>query len=260
MTTTTTGERPAPLAGLRPLAPGPVPLWYAVKEQLREAILSGAYQPGDRLATEQELINALGVSRITVRSALGHLVQERLIERHAGRGTFVRGPVVEQPVTRLAGFHEDMEARGFRASAQTRILEFRPAPTLAVREFLGAGDEPQLFISRLLLADGGPVALQESWVARWAVRDEKRFTADALDHGSLYDLLERFADARPSRAQEVIEAAGAPRHVADALGIRPGRPILVAHRWSKDARGRHVEYVRVSYRADRYRYTIELTR
>jgi DNA-binding GntR family transcriptional regulator len=66
-----------------------IPLYYQLENLLREKIVSGELEPGDKLPTELELIEQYGVSRITVRQALQALADEGLIERKQGRGTVV---------------------------------------------------------------------------------------------------------------------------------------------------------------------------
>ncbi len=245
----------------RPIAErGPTPLWFEIKERLRRAILDGTYKVGDRLPTEAQLIEHFGVSRITVRTALDHLERERLIVRGSGRGTFVRLPVVEQPVHSLAGFHEDMRARGLQPSSNT--LSVLPVAGMAQtrRRLAVLGDDPLLYVERLLLADDEPMALQRSWLPRWVLGGGRPFTPEELDSGSLYDLLDARSGARPARAEEIIQAAAADSSVATSLAIPVGSPILLAHRLCFDAAERPVEDVDVFYRADRYRYRVELSR
>lgn len=233
-------------------------LWYAIQQRLRQAIADGTYGVGDQLPTEPQLMEHFGVSRITIRSALDYLERDHLIERGSGRGTFVRTPIVEQPVHTLAGFHEDMRARGLRPTSHTRLVELRIAPD-DVRHLLDA-PRRALYIERALHADDAPMALQRSWLPEWTLAGGAPFAVAELDANSLYDLLDARSGTRPQRAEETIEAAVADAAVAAELGIEPGAPVLVAHRLCFDVRERAVEYVDVFYRADRYRYRVDLTR
>ena len=102
-----------------------LPLYQQLYEVLRGNIMRGEWKPGDLIPAESELIEQYGVSRITVRQVLDMLVQEGLIYRQRGRGSFVAHPTVEQVLQRLVSFTDDMRQRGFAPS--TRILSSGPA-------------------------------------------------------------------------------------------------------------------------------------
>ena len=97
-----------------------LPLYQQLYEVLRGNIMRGEWKPGDLIPAESELIEQYGVSRITVRQVLDMLVQEGLIYRQRGRGSFVAHPTVEQVLQRLVSFTDDMRQRGF--APNTRIL------------------------------------------------------------------------------------------------------------------------------------------
>jgi GntR family transcriptional regulator len=102
----------------------PLPLYAQVESVLIERIQSGFWKPGDQIATESELCVMFGVSRTVVRQALDDLVQNGLLVRQRGRGTFVaRERIHESWVQRLTGFHEDMDARGLQPISE--VLEQR---------------------------------------------------------------------------------------------------------------------------------------
>ncbi|MFP5332834.1 MAG: GntR family transcriptional regulator [Acidimicrobiia bacterium] len=243
----------------RHLERGELPLWFQIKEQLRRAIQGGSLAPGDQVPTEQELTEFFGVSRTTVRSALEALVHHGLVERTPGRGTFVTSAAVEQPVNRLAGFHEDMRERGLVPSARTDRVEFSEAPA-EVLSRLGVDRGPVVLIERLLIADDEPMAYQRSYLPEWVLGGQGLFSVQDLDMKSLYDLLEDRTASRPEWAEETIEATAAEGKTTELLGVREGSPLLRARRLCFDRSRRPVEFVDVWYRADRYRYSVELSR
>lgn len=67
-----------------------LPLYYQLKEHIKEAIVKGHYKENDKLPTEEELCNAFDISRPVVRKAYDELIKEGVIDRYKGRGTFVR--------------------------------------------------------------------------------------------------------------------------------------------------------------------------
>lgn len=241
----------------RHLQRGPLPLWFQIKEQLRRAIDAGEWAPGEQLPTESELTELFGVSRITVRTAFERLGDQGLVERIPGRGTFVAQRSFEQPVTRLAGFHEDMASRGFVPSAHTLSVQVIPGPSDAASA-LGAVGEDLVEIRRLLSADNSPMAFQHGYLPTWVLGGNGEFATADLHSKSLYRIMEERTASHPATAEETIEAVRADRHRAELLHVPEGSPLLLATRLSLDRSRRPVEWVRLWYRADRYRFRVEL--
>jgi len=236
-----------------------LPLWFQIKEKLRHAIETGGWAPGDQLPTEFELVEFFNVSRTTVRTALDRLADQGLVERAAGRGTFASHRTVNQPVNRLAGFHEDMVARGLVPSSRTLLVDERSGPR-EVSSALGSGDELLVFVERLLLADGQPMALQRGYLPRWVLGDYPLLLPSDLDAKSLYGLLEERTASYPEYAEQAIEATQADQDLAQLLDVTAGFALMKTTRLSFDRSRRPVEYVDVWYRADRYRFRVELAR
>lgn len=240
------------------LAPGPIPLWFKIAERLRASIKAGEFTPGDALPSEAEINAAFKVSRTTARASLDRLRQEGLITRQSGRGSIVLKPKVEQPVNQLASFSEDMRRRGLKASYAT----FSAAPTAVTADAaqaLGLDRGAQVvFLRRLLLADDEPMGMSESWLAPSALGGGTGPTPEELDAGSLYEWLNRRRGVRIAGAKEFIEASVADSTMARRLDIASGAPVLVARRRSHAADGTPIEYAVMHYRADRYRFSIDL--
>lgn len=243
----------------RHLEHGALPLWFQIKERLRKAIQDGDYATGDQLPTELQLIELFKVSRTTVRAAVDKLADEGLVERTPGRGTFVRGRAVEQPVLALAGFHEDMRARGLAPAAETMVVDFTQAPS-DVASALGLDAARVVIIERRMLADGKPMAFGRGYLPTWVLGEGPLFTRDELDSASQYQLMEERSEAYPQTAEETIGAVAADELVASLLEVKAGAPLLKARRVSFDRSGQPVECVDVWYRADRYRYRVDLAR
>jgi GntR family transcriptional regulator len=240
------------------LVRGPTPLWCQIAERLRASITAGDFQPGDALPSEAEINAAFRVSRTTARASLDRLRQEGLIVRQSGRGSIVLKPKVEQPVNQLASFSEDMRRRGLVASYAT--LRAAPAPASAdAADALGVEiDDSVFFIRRLLLANDEPMGLMESWLSPPVLDGGAAPTPEDLDSGSLYQWLSDRRGIKIAGATEFIEAAVADVSMARHLDIAPGAPVLVARRRSHAADGDPIEYAVMHYRADRYRFIIDL--
>jgi GntR family transcriptional regulator len=242
------------------LTTGPVPLWFQIAGRLREAIRARQFEPGDRLPSEAELNLRFGVSRTTARSALDHLEHEGLILRRSGKGSIVQPLRVDQPLKALTGFGDDMRARGLTPSYRTREVR-RVSAVAEVARALGFDrGTPVLTIDRLLCADGSPIAVSQSWLPALLFKRRRPPGAQELDTGSLYAWLERNNGLRIVSGEEFIEAANAEIALARRLEIPTGSAVLVARRVSRTATGQAVEYVVLHYRADRYRFRVELGR
>ena len=220
------------------------------------ALLLRELPPGCSLPTERELAERYGVSRGTVRQALGQLEAEQRIVRRQGRGTFVAGPKMDQ-LLELTSYTEDTLSRGMEPSSKLVGVARAPAgPEVARNLALSEGDEV-LCVERARLADGVPVALESLYL------DARRFDGVAAVLGesqSFYELLRSHYGVELAWADETIEAVVARGHEASLLDVPSGAPVLLLCRQSFDGFGRPVEFVRSFYRADRFRFRTRLAR
>ena len=142
-------------------------LYKNVAETLRHEIERGRFSQSQLLPGERTLCELLEVSRSTLRKAIVELVSEGVLFHRHGAGTFIHRstPRVDQPMSRLTSFTDDMELRGFVASSQ--LLErgiFLPTPEEAM--MLGVGPNERVFrLRRLKLASGTPMAIEHAVVA-----------------------------------------------------------------------------------------------
>ncbi|MGE5483521.1 MAG: GntR family transcriptional regulator [Ignavibacteriales bacterium] len=235
----------------------PIPLYYQIKEIIKADIAGGRLKPGDQISPETVLTAEYGVSRMTVRQAVLELVNEGLLYRKRGKGTFVAAPKITRGLARLTSFTEDMEARGLRPSGRVISLE-EAAADEDVAGLLGvAGGAPVVRLERLRLADGTPMALEVGHMV--LPRFEWVFSED-LETDSLYRLLKEKYGVDLGRAHETIEVVVANRYEAGLLEVDPGVPLLKMERVSYDQKGEAVEVVKSVYRADRYKFVMELVR
>jgi len=222
-----------------------------IEDWLAGAIAVGRLAPGDRLPTEHDLAGWLGVSRMTLRHALGELAQRGLVTRSVGRngGTFVAEPKLEQDLTTLAGFSEQLRRHGMVAGAQVLSATERCASAPAATALELAKDDPVYEVRRIRLADGMPIALEHSLFP--AARFPQMLQCP-LD-GSLYDLLEQKYRQRPYRARETLEPVAADQQEARQLEVAEGAPLMLVTRTAYDQSGQPLEFARDLFRGDRTR-------
>jgi GntR family transcriptional regulator len=234
---------------------GHTPVWAQIEERLAERIDSGRLVPGERLPPERELADWLGVSRMTVRQALGSLAARGLVERGVGRGTFVRAPgKVVHDLTSAMGFTARLHRQGIVAGATVVGARAQPAPASVAEGLEVEPGAEALRIERVRSADGRPLALEDSWLPA------ERFPG-LLEHdlsGSLYALLRDAYDAEPVSAVERLEPVVARPHEAAALGVAEGAPLMLVERVARAADGRPVELGRDRHRGDRSRFVVSV--
>lgn len=226
-----------------------LPIYHQLYEILRANIVRGEWQPGDMLPSEPELIEHYRVSRITVRQALEALVNEGLIYRQQGRGTFVAQPTVAQGLVRIVSFTEDMRQRGFEPGTRVLNAGLVPAsPEIAEQLDLEPGQE-LAHLERLRLANGEPMSVEVSYLVH-------RYCPGILrgDYATtpLREALEQTCGIRLVRARQVIRASLASDRMARLLAVAPRSALLFIERVSYSQQGLPVEFLRIYYRADRY--------
>jgi len=221
------------------------PKYYTVKRHLLEFI--GSLDPGAPVPTERELATELETSRTTVRQALGELVVEGRLVRRQGSGTYVSEPKITWPLY-LASFTEQVEASGFKASAQI-LGTHRVAATAELAKQLALAPRAPVFrIERLRFADAFPIAVETSWLPA------ERFpglTRQIRAHGSLHAILADHYDTALRTGEERIETAPATPREAGPLGVDVGTPMLIVSRQNFDSTGTPIELGRTWFRSDR---------
>ena len=229
----------------------PVPAYIAIERALREDI--ARMQPGDALPTESQLCERFGVSRMTARAGVARLVDQGLLYRTRGKGTFVAQPHVHRQAGRLRSFTQDMLARGLRPSS--RILEIAQEaapPDVAAALRLPDGARV-ILIRRERLADERPMALERTLLppACAAV-----LGAD-LERGSLHEALAAIGH-EPTMARGAIAPQAATIEDAAAFDVPVGEPLLVETRLVYDAEDTPIERTESRYSPSRYVLDIEL--
>lgn len=232
----------------------PVPLYHQLKEALTR-LIEDKYKPGDMLPTEPEIERMFGVSRVTVRLAMSALVEEGLIVKRQGRGTFVQSPKITHNLTSITSWTQQMRERGL--VPKTVELELgRIAPPRKIAAMLNIRPEDQVLrIKRVRYASDEPMCIMTNYL-------NEAYVPGLLDKGlreeSLYEVLAADYQLRIVKAQETVEAREASEYEADVLHIQAWAPVLFVTRVSYLQDGTPLEIVHLTSRADRYQYQIML--
>ena len=236
----------------------PLPYYFQLKELLREEIESRRWQPDQQIPSEWELCEQLDLSRTVVRQALNELVNEGLLYRQKGKGTFVARPKIgESLVQNLSGFYEDMVARGL--TPLTQVLEQTVVPaTKKIAERLNLEPLAQVFkITRLRFVNDDPILLVTTYIPYDACPD---LLSEDLSQQSLYALLEDKYGLEIVRGHRTLEAVAANETEARLLKISTNAPLIVLDSVSYLRDGRPIEYYHAVHRGDRSRFEVELFR
>jgi len=227
------------------------PLYQQLQRALRAAIENRVIAPDDALPPERDLAEMLGVSRITVRKAIDELVEEGLLIRKQGSGTFVSNRV-EKNFAKLTSFSEDMRARGREPrSVWLNRAEgtVTPDESLTLRSSPGT---PVFRFHRIRYADDAPMALEYATVLASCL--------GSLDDvaSSLYEALERNG-CRPVRALQRLRAVLLTAEQAKLLKAQERDAGLLVARVGYLKDGKAVEYSQSFYRGDIYDFVAELS-
>ena len=229
----------------------PAPLYHQLRRSIRRAVEGGLLDVGDALPSERDLADALGLSRVTIRKAISGLVSEGLLNQQQGAGTFV-APRIEQALSLLTSFSEDMRARGMVPGAEwldcgTGLAN--PGEALALD--LSPGTEVSR-ISRLRTANGKPMTLEHTTMPRSFLPDP------GVIGDSLYEHLVTVGH-RPVRALQRLHADALNDDDARMLAVPTGSPALYIERRAFLGSGQVVEFTRSLYRGDAYDFVVELS-
>jgi GntR family transcriptional regulator len=236
----------------------PLPLYYQLKEALLERIEGGEFVPGSLIPSEKQLEEQYEISRTTVRQALNELVNSGYLYRLQGVGTFVARPKIKHNVQDLLSFTDEMQLRGLKPGSMLlsygRIL---PSKVVAARLSLLEGQEVYRIV-RLRLADGEPIGMHQSYLP---AHKAPNLTSRKLeDYQSLYQLLLEEYGIDIAEADETLEAVSANEEESRLLEVAEGSPLLLVERVAYSNQAEPIEYVKMVYRADRYKYYAHLSR
>ena len=228
------------------------------REQLKLRLLELIQQnvDGGRLPPERELSERFEVARETLRRCLRELELDGLLQRRQGAGTFVSGqPVVKQPL--LMSFSEEMRQRGLIPSSEVLGSRVLAAGAKLAQRLKVMPGTPLLELRRLRLASDEPMALETVYLVQSRVPG---FDPAGLATGSLYELLEQRYGLQIRAASQQLQATVLSEEEAEALGVAPFSPSLLVERLSHAGSGEVVEYAKTLYRADRYRFEVQVMR
>ena len=224
------------------------PLYVQLMNEVEKCIENGEYKPGDKLLTETEMAKKYGVSLITVRKAIGSLMEQGLVMRKQGKGTFVTKPKLSKNMKKLQSFSEMCEQMGVVPGAKMLENQLVPA-TGKVASALGI--EPGsnvIMISRLRYADKEPVQIETSYFPlKYAFLLDTKY-----NDNSLFDHLREKSGAQVASSKKMIEICRATEEEAKLLDVKDGDALMLVRSTAFDKNGEPLYAGSQIIRGDRF--------
>jgi GntR family transcriptional regulator len=227
----------------------PDPLWIQAVDVLRRQIADGTLRAGARLPPERDLCARLGISRVTLRKALLHLVDDGAVAAAHGRGWYVAEAERKEWPNSLESFSETAERMGLSASSRVLVAENVMA-TIDDAEQLAIAPGTLVFrLERVRMLNEVPIAIDVSLIPASLAPS---LAGISFETASLYAALASVG-LDPANAETTIEAREADAYAAEHLHVAIGKPTLVMHQLVRNRATRPVLASRIQYAGDRYR-------
>ncbi len=234
----------------------PIPLYYQLKEIIKEKIESGELKPGDVLPSERELSQVHQISRPTIRQALKELVNEGLLHREKGKGTFVSEPKINYGfIQKLTTFYDDMKDKGYVTRTRVVNLEVIKARKAVAKRLKLNEDEKIIYISRIRSINNETVVSVENYIPYNLCPELIR---EDLTDKSLYRLLSEKYGLTAYKAEVTLEPLVATEHDSETLNIELGAPIHFMQNLTYNKENIIIDYFESRFRGDKGKVTVEL--
>lgn len=233
-----------------------VPLYQPLEDVLLKRIGAGDWKPGTRIASENELNKEYGLSRMTARGVLTKLVNDGVLFRVPGKGTFVATAKISTVSPAYRGVREQLETLGYQTKTELISVGQEDVPK-GVRELLGLADgEPTVAVHRLRFAAGEPISTHHSYIP---ARLAPTLASQDLVNEQLCVVLEKEYGLRMAHVTESLEVTTAQVDEAKRLGVARGATLLQLEDVVAAHDGTRFEFTRIVFRGDKIRLNFEYT-
>ncbi len=230
-----------------------IPLYFQLKEQIKQNILDGEYEEGDLIPSEREFSTKYDLSSTTIRRALNDLVQENFLVRKAGKGTFVRRKKVTRDLRKVLGFTKNMTEMGLTPTTRVITKKIVSANQYA-RKRLGIKKGTNVVrLERLRLADDVPMMLETRYIRTdLCPKIEQQELAS-----SLWRVFEEKYGLKPNRHSQGMTIATVSGHAASLLTLNDNSLVFLIKGVTYVQQGEPIECEESLYRSDKYELTFE---
>lgn len=233
-----------------------LPLYLRLHDILRARIEGGEWKPGTMLPAETALAAEYGVALGTLRKAVAELADNGLVERHQGRGTFVRRPQFGNALFRFFRL-QDRAGRPMMPDSRILARGQEPLPGAAASALGLVEGTPGIRLARLRLVDGEPILAEEVWLDPALFGAILTLPEDAFGI-LLYPLYEERFEQLVVGTEEDLSVETASPETARLLGVAAGSPVIVIERLAFGYGRRPLEWRRSAGPAERFRYHVEI--
>ena len=226
------------------------PIYIQIHNKIKQEIEANRWAVGDRIPSERDLAVQFGVSRMTLRQAIQTLVEEGILERHIGSGTYIARKKVQEKMSGIMSFTEITQANGQIPSS--KLISYQIGkPSLSEKERLNLNpDSEVLRMERIRFADETPICYEVVTIPYHLVENLSK--DDISTH--LYETLNKNG-YRIGRVTEHISAAVANENDARLLNAKKGEALITRRQVTELSNGQPFEYTRARYVAERFEFT-----
>lgn len=229
-----------------------IPAYIKIHDQIKDEIERQIWKIGERLPSERDLADQFGVSRMTLRQAITLLVEEGVLERKVGSGTFVASRRVQEKMRGTTSFTEIVHSQGKTPSTRLISYQKRLASETEIQHLNLKPNEYVIRMERVRFADQLPLVFETASIPESLIRHVNQ--TDVTEH-----FFKTLTDSgyEIGRSQQTIYAKTASERIAEYLGVKKGHAILALTQISYFSDGQPFEYVRSQYVGDRFEFYLE---
>lgn len=229
-----------------------IPLYRQVEQILEEKIISGQWEVGSQLPTEQELSDRFDVSTITVKRAVIELVNKGYLFRQRGKGTFVSGAAKEQDLNSIISL-----STGSEQEHPHEMISFKyEAAGSEIAQKLRIDPEDEVIrIERLKVENNDPLALEYTYLPADKCQG---LTPEMINNDLIFNILKNRFHIALNRAKVFIRPYILPSHQAKLLHVEPGTPVFEWERTTYTKQEDIIEFSKFYIRSDKEVYFTEV--
>ena len=228
----------------------PIPVYFQLKNDLVKKIAQGLWKPGECIASERELCEIYGVSRMTIRQAIGELVQEGVLTRLKGKGTFVCEQTVKQQD--MMSFTEMIKQTG--RELKTEVINFDVIDTPDDMQDIFMLDKVYK-IERRRIVDGECIAVETVFIPV----DYCGHINEEMLKGSLYKILENFGYSISNSTSSIV-AADITDEVKEKFNTKENFPVLKMIGKTFANKNKLLFIEEALYRSDKFTLQVSISR
>jgi len=234
----------------------PIPLYFQLKEIVKEKIDTGELKPGNLIPSEREFKEKYEISRPTIRQALKELVNEGLLYREKGKGTFVSKPKINYGfIQKFTTFYDDMEKKGYKTKTEIISIDIKESRISLAKKLNIKKNEKVFIINRVRYIQDEPIVIVRNHIP-YNLCPELKY--ENLEDKSLYNTLTKKFDIKPYKAEITLEPIIADVYDAKLLNIDIGAPLHLMQNITYTEENVVIDYFESRFRGDKGKVKVEL--